>query len=41
MVFIPIVIDIAGPKNQFPLATVFATLKLAPLAVSVTLMVNV
>ncbi|MDC3105200.1 hypothetical protein OA521_02545 [bacterium] len=30
-----------APKNQFPLATVFATLKFAPFAVSVTFMVNV
>ena len=41
MVFDPSVIAIAGPKNQFPLAVVLATLKLAPFAVSVTFIVKV
>ena len=41
IVFVPRVIAIAGPKNQFPLAVVLATLKLAPLAVSVTFIVKV
>ena len=41
MVFDPSVIAIAGPKYQFPLAVVLATLKLAPFAVSVTFIVKV
>ena len=41
ILFGPSVIGIAGPKNQFPFAVVFATLKLAPLAVSVTFIVKV
>ena len=41
MLFEPSTNAIAGPKNQFPFAVVFTTLKLAPLAVSVTLIVNV
>ena len=41
ILFDPIFNATGGPKNQFPLAVVFATLTLPPLAVSVTLIVNV